>query len=285
MTGVVSVDATGRQNVDGLLSGVAWASPVLTYAMPALASQICYSGERDAAFASVTSVQSNSIIKILAQFATISNLSFQSAGVDAASSDLCFARTDLTPTAWAYEPSSGAEAGDVWFKASGTLFARPVAGSYGFLVLMHEIGHALGLKHGHDASGFGALPAERDSMEFSVMTYASYVGADTLHGYRNEATSYAVTVKFNRVRCPSRSRVGRRLLVRSRITTRMGATSRPRPRFHPTRSQALTQSRPAIWARQAIWRAARPARSRSPGPYRPRCRSRPSETKSMGPAP
>ena len=61
-----------------------------------------------------------------------------------------------------------------------------------------ELGHALGLKHGHevyeaDPPFFPARPAmtaAHDSMEFSVMTYRSYVGAD-LSGYTNETFGYA----------------------------------------------------------------------------------------------
>ena len=40
------------------------------------------------------------------------------------------------------------------------------------------LGHALGLKHGHETEVYGALPFGTDSMEYSVMTYRSYVGSD-----------------------------------------------------------------------------------------------------------
>ena len=52
---------------------------------------------------------------------------------------------------------------------------------------MHEIGHTLGLKHGHEAQDVQnasgayvytnpALPANHDFLEYSVMTYRSYPG-------------------------------------------------------------------------------------------------------------
>ena len=48
-------------------------------------------------------------------------------------------------------------------------------GSYTYTVLMHELGHSLGLKHSFEKSGFGAVP--RDSLEYTVMSYSSYEGA------------------------------------------------------------------------------------------------------------
>jgi serralysin len=57
-------------------------------------------------------------------------------------------------------------------------------------VHLHELTHALGLKEAHLArNGFPALPAAWDSLEFTVATYRSYVGAGT-ERYTNEALRY-----------------------------------------------------------------------------------------------
>ncbi len=92
--------------------------------------------------------------------------------------------TAANPTAYAYMPGLYRQAGDVWFGTNYN-YTNPVAGKYAWHTLMHEIGHALGLKHGHETDGAGALPTDRDSIEYSIMTYRSYVGAGT-GGYSYE---------------------------------------------------------------------------------------------------
>ena len=60
---------------------------------------------------------------------------------------------------------------------------------------MHETGHALGLKHPHEVRGsFGAMPLDHDSLEYTVMSYRSYVGGLDHGGYTNGSTSYPQTL-------------------------------------------------------------------------------------------
>jgi serralysin len=44
------------------------------------------------------------------------------------------------------------------------------------------MGHSFGLKHGHDGTFHGTLAPQVNDNEFSVMTYASYFGANTATG-------------------------------------------------------------------------------------------------------
>ena len=79
--------------------------------------------------------------------------------------------------------------GDVWFGTyyAGTVndYTTPVAGNYAWHTAIHEIGHALGLKHAHENSLAGPVPANVNSIEYSVMSYRSYIGG-ALSGYTYE---------------------------------------------------------------------------------------------------
>ena len=73
---------------------------------------------------------------------------------------------------------------------------NPIKGNYAWTSAIHELGHALGLKHGQETDGPAntAMTFDHNSMEFSVMTYLSYVGASANGGYTNENWGFAQTL-------------------------------------------------------------------------------------------
>lgn len=80
--------------------------------------------------------------------------------------------------AWAYLPGDYAAAGDVWMNPAISLNQSFDEGSWEFNTLIHELGHALGLKHPFDTDnienpygGAPTLPTEFDNIFYTVMTY------------------------------------------------------------------------------------------------------------------
>ncbi len=63
--------------------------------------------------------------------------------------------------------------GDAWLAGNANVTSS-YFGSDEFSTIIHEIGHTLGLKHGHETSPNGALAREFDNHQFSVMTYRTY---------------------------------------------------------------------------------------------------------------
>ena len=66
----------------------------------------------------------------------------------------------------------------MWFNPNG--YNNPTIGSFQDAAgIMHELGHAMGLKHGHVTQAghgvtFPTLPTDHDSYEYSVMTYQQF---------------------------------------------------------------------------------------------------------------
>src|SRR5262245_5310900 len=97
--------------------------------------------------------------------------------------------------------------GDTWYLSDGSFDNAP-PGSFAAFTIMHETGHAIGLKHAHEAGLLGGnvpgviedvltgvsgpiVPQAKESVEFSIMSYKSTVGGNV--GYTNEANGFPTT--------------------------------------------------------------------------------------------
>ncbi|MCP5037506.1 MAG: hypothetical protein GY945_07900 [Rhodobacteraceae bacterium] len=212
-----SVSATGDQYIDGLLTWHAWGDATIYYSFPTNATSYSYSASDDYYYDGISGtlngVAAAQIVAV--QFALDAGSGgAASAGFSVEGITGLGVAQDLTPDSNDHirvaETSSASvgtaevadfpgnyvtanvnDNGDVWFGSySGYIYRSPEAGNYAWATHIHELGHALGLKHGHENSAFGPLPSDMDSMEYTIMTYRSYEDGP-LTGYTNETWGYA----------------------------------------------------------------------------------------------
>ena len=200
MAVVLTVSATSNPEIDGLLAGRKW-SGTITYSFPDSPSDYSasYFGNGEpltAGFSAAPVAMQQAVTYAIALISSYTNATIQFAGTNGA--DIAIAQSPAAnPTSYAYYPSGAPSGGDVWF---GTAYNYSLAalGNYYFTTAIHELGHALGLKHSQEGGGVAnvAVPAAHDDLEYTVMSYRSYMGGP-LTGYTNEAYGYPQTYMAN----------------------------------------------------------------------------------------
>jgi len=197
----VPMRMSGLRNIDALLGDTRWANTTLSYSFPEVGASWStsvfggygpVSGDGEpwrSAFEPLSGPGAGddraSFVSALRQWANVADLTFvQVADTATSVGDIRAAYTapefqSTTTVAWAYYPGDAPAAGDVWFSSehvSATDDWTP--GSFAFLTVMHELGHALGLKHPFEASGVTGvtLPVAYDSQTYTIMSYAAGPG-------------------------------------------------------------------------------------------------------------
>ena len=179
MTTSTAAAASGTAYIDSLLHGQKWDGTALTFAFPDAAANVGYTLDDDSYFTALSGAEQTAFEALLQSWASVSGLTFtEVAAADAATADISVywyrSPDNLTARAIAF-PGDTVEAGDIQLGSgiNGADLSTP--GSYSNFIALHELGHALGLKHPHDAiNGFPADSAI--SVELSAMSYVSYTG-------------------------------------------------------------------------------------------------------------
>jgi serralysin len=217
---------TGRPQADAILGGSKWGTgaagtaATLTFSFPAAVAAFdtrpgiagSYGsgdpfgadfGGKLAGFSAFSAAQQVAARQVLQSFANVANLTFTE--VPAATVDagvLRFANTappGIGANVWgvSWFPQDFAGSGDTWMN-SAFLFPEGWApGTQNFLTLLHEVGHALGLKHPHDKGLSGALTGWPENNAVLPFT-----GTDTL---TTESTQ-SMVMAYNDI--PGRGTVG-----------------------------------------------------------------------------
>jgi Ca2+-binding RTX toxin-like protein len=142
-------------------------------------------GSKLAGFSPFSQPQQEAARQVLQAFANVANLNFSE--VPAATVDagvLRFANSappGLTANTWgvSWFPQDLAGSGDTWMN-SAFLFPEGWApGTQNFLTLLHEVGHALGLKHPHDRGLSGALTGWPDNTAVLPVTEGTTLATES----------------------------------------------------------------------------------------------------------
>jgi serralysin len=195
MASVAAAQRSYSPETDGLLSGLQWAAPTVTYSFP---SDAVFYGtsygwsEPQTNFEALNGLQISAARSAFAMVASFTNLDLIEVPETAtAHGEVRMAMSDVPTTAWTYTLED-AFGGDIWFNNSTGWYDAPIKGNQGFWAFLHEIGHSLGLKHPQEIGAYGTMPDSSDAMEFSVISYRSYAGS-TAGRLQNEPGGYAQT--------------------------------------------------------------------------------------------
>jgi Ca2+-binding RTX toxin-like protein len=198
---VTTATASGTSYIDGLLYGNLWDGTALSYSYPSATSDLGGSWSatypNSSAFhdmARTDMVQDphwstsgkSAISSVFSLYSSVCNLTFTESTGDT-DLQIYWYDDDANATAQGCFPNSDPVRGDLlfgngmygrWNGSVGVVdYADWSLGSYQYFVVIHEVGHTLGLKHPHDSIGsFPAIADAEDSIEYSVMSYRSYAG-------------------------------------------------------------------------------------------------------------
>jgi Ca2+-binding RTX toxin-like protein len=196
-----SYSISGNRNVDATLIGSKWGTQNLTFSFPTDGSQ--YGANYDSGLnkyhIDLGPLQQAAARAGFAMISSYTNLTFTEG--DPTNANIRISQTadnDVGSAQGMFPSDKLPQAGDSWFgRTSQPFYDLAIKGSWGYSTMLHEIGHTMGLKHGHqdytnlDLSfyfggsprfGTRSLEAQVDGQAWSLMSYTPAPGTSGFSG-------------------------------------------------------------------------------------------------------
>lgn len=188
---VTATALSGLNHIDALLdSGPGWnwllpARNVLYYTFSVATGNETGNTAISGNLSAFNVAQQSACLNQLSYISQLTGITF-AAATDPIQADIHFAATDITSSlnttglcSWGYAYSTDSNNAITDFGAEAYVYldnnewaidnGSPVAGNFGYETILHELGHALGLKHPFE--GAQTLPSYEDNTDFSIMSY------------------------------------------------------------------------------------------------------------------
>jgi Ca2+-binding RTX toxin-like protein len=176
------VSVSSNDPAASLIDGVKWGGGLrngvnLTFSFPTGTATFVSGYEEFSSWSAVSTLERSALIDALVKVTSVANVRVnQVADNTSAVGDLRLAVTNVAgadEAAHAYTPGDTPEAGDVWFSKLGWNEEGGAInpGDFDYTTALHEICHALGLKHPFE--GGNQLASEYENYFYTVMSYTA----------------------------------------------------------------------------------------------------------------
>ena len=175
---------TNSQIINQIDSGAHWSSNTVTFGFLS-ASPAWAAGYEGDGFSAFNAAQQDAARLAMQLWGDVASLNFTEVAAYANPTITFQNTTTDIGYAHAYFPGGWSGAGSVWTNPNYPSLTSPDVGEYGFMALLHETGHTIGLNHPGPYNG-GSPTYDNDALyqqdthQFTVMSYfdAGYTGAD-----------------------------------------------------------------------------------------------------------